>query len=87
MKPPYPEGLGGGDKTKLSVQWAAAELSRQAGLTFNWDESIKNTDPVCRRWVYPNIRNKPCGEALDEILGPLGLTYEIVKRQVVLKRR
>jgi len=62
-------------------------LSRQAGLTFNWDESIKNIDPVGRRWARPNIRNKPCGEALDEVLGPFGLTYEIVKGQVVLKRR
>ncbi len=33
---------------------------------YKWDESFKNTDPICRKWVYPEIKNKPFRTAMQE---------------------
>ncbi len=84
---PYPESYKGADTHRISVQYAVIELVKQAGLGYNWKESFKNTDPICRRWVYPNIRNLPCRAALAQLLGPVGLTYQIREGQVVLEKR
>jgi hypothetical protein len=84
---PYPESYAGAPRDKLAVEYAVIEIAKQAGLRYNWDESYRNTDPVCRRWVKPHIVNVPCQQALSQILDPVGLTYELRGDEIILKRR
>ena len=83
---PYPEAYKGAATDKMAVQYAVIEVLKQVGMEYNWDESYKNTDPVCRQWVKPNIRGVECSKALDIILKPVGLTYSIVDSRVVLQK-
>jgi len=50
---PYPTADKGAATDKISVQYAVLELGKQVGLGYMWDESFKNTDPICREWVCP----------------------------------
>ena len=84
---PYPTSYKGAATDKIAVQYAVIELGKQAGLNYNWDESFKNTDPICREWVYPDIKNKPFRTAMKELLGPAGLTYELRENAIVLKKK
>lgn len=83
---PYPISFKGATSDKLAVQYAVLELSKQVGLKYNWDESFKNTDPICREWVHPDIKNKPFRTAMQELLTPVGLTYELRENAIVLKK-
>ncbi len=83
---PYPTSYKGATTDKITVQYAVIELGKQAGLNYNWDESFKNTDPICKEWVYPDIKNMPFGTAMKELLGPVGLTYELRDSTILLKR-
>ena len=84
---PYPESYAGAPRDKLAVQYAVIEIAKQAGLRYNWDESYRNTDPVCRQWVKPHVVNLPWQQALSQILDPVGLTYELRGDEIILKRR
>ena len=73
---------------QASVQDIVQSLAQQAGLGYEWKKSFAQTDPLCRRWVNDvAIEGKPCREALDQILDPVGLRYEIEKGSVVLYRK
>ena len=80
LQKPYP-------RPNLSLQFAVMELLKQVGVRYNFRQSYTNTNPLCRRWAHPNVKEKPCYQALDELLDPLGLTYEIEGGQVVLVRK
>lgn len=84
---PYPQSYSGAPTDRISVQYAVIEVAKQAGVPYNWDASYKNTNPVCRRWVYPSIKNKSFESAMRMILRPVGLTYELVDGQIELKKR
>lgn len=74
---PYPAAYRGAPTDRISVQYAVIEIGRQAGLRYDWDTSARNTDDLCRRWIYPEIRKQPFQRAMTDILSPLGLSYEI----------
>ena len=84
---PYPTAEKGASTDKIAVQYAVIELGKQAGLGYKWDESFKNTDPICRKWVYPEIKNKPFRTAMQELLDPVGLTYELRENAIILKKK
>ncbi len=84
---PYPASYEGAPTNRISLQYAVIELARQVGLGYDWDTSYKNTNPTCRNWVYPNFRGIPFGNAMDKLLAPEGLMYNIVDGQVVLRRK
>jgi len=86
LVPPYPPSYPGAPTDRLSVQYAVIELAKQAGLDYDWDQSFKNTNPVCRKWVTPRISQMPFREAMNSILTPLGLTYTLQGSKVVLSR-
>ena len=73
---PYPAAYRGAPTDRISVQYAVIEIGRQAGLGYDWDTSARNTDGLCRRWIYPEINQQPFERAMKEILSPLGLSYE-----------
>jgi hypothetical protein len=81
---PYPVSYTGAPTDKLSLQYAVIELSKQVGLSYNFDQSFSNTDPSCRAWITPDIKEKPLDEALRVILLPLHLTYRIQDNSIVL---
>jgi hypothetical protein len=70
----------------LSIQNAVMAVAQQVGLGYDWQTSYANTNPVCRRYVRPNIKDQPAEEALQQILGPAGLTYTVVNKRIVLFR-
>jgi hypothetical protein len=84
---PYGRFKVGVHDDKITVQNAVKTIIEQAGLSYDAKESVKNTDPTCRRWIHPNIRNMPCDAALKTILNRVGLSYEIADGKVVLNRR
>jgi len=84
---PYPSSYRGAPTDRISVQYAVIELGKQAGFQYEWKESYKNTDPICRQWVYPEIKNEPFRSAMRKILSPVGLTYELCGNTIVLKRK
>jgi tetratricopeptide (TPR) repeat protein len=87
MKPPYTEWTWDKDRTdKLSVQNTVWAITRQVGVGYNRSKSYRNTNPVCRKWTYPNFENKPWREAVEEVVTPFGLTYIMESRQVVLMK-
>lgn len=84
---PYPTADKGAATDKIAVQYAVIELGKQAGLGYKWDESFKNTDPICRKWVTPDIKGKPFNSAMQELLDPVGLIYEVRGNEIVLKKK
>ncbi len=73
---------------QASVQDVVRQLAAQVGLDYNFQKSFSQTDPLCRRYVNDvAIENRPCREALQAILGPLGLRYEIEDQAIVLYRK
>ncbi len=72
---------------QASVQDVVRNLVEQAGLKYDWQKSFDQTDPLCRRWVRNvAIEGKPCAQALDQILKPVGLKYQVADGVVVLSR-
>lgn len=72
---------------KKSVQYVAIDLAAKIGLGYNWNKSFAQTDPQCRRWVRDvRIAGVPFGTAMQRILDPVGLRYEIENGEVVLYR-
>src|SRR6266545_2685280 len=62
-------------------------MAAQAGLGYNWQKSFDQTNPHCRRWVNDaRIEGIPFAAAMERILGPVGLRYEVENGQVVLYR-
>jgi serine/threonine protein kinase len=72
---------------RASVQDIVQNLAQQVGLGYNWQESFDQTDPVCTQWVRNvAIEGKSCRAALDQILRPVGLRYQLEKGTIVLSR-
>ncbi len=73
---------------QASVQDIVQALALQAGLGYERQKSFSQTDPLCRRWVNnAAIEGKSCGEALDQILQPVGLRYQVEDGAIVLYRK
>ena len=78
--PVYPLSYPNAPTDKLSVQYAVIEIAKQAGLEYNWNESYKNTDPICRQWVWPDIRGQICKDALRQVSRPCWSDFQDRKR-------
>ena len=73
--------------TQASVQDIAKTMARQAGVGYNWQKSFDQTNPECRRFVNDaRIDAVPFATALQQILGPVGLRYQVENGEVVLYR-
>jgi tRNA A-37 threonylcarbamoyl transferase component Bud32 len=72
---------------QASVQDIVQNLAEQAGLRYDWQKSFAQTDPFCRRWVRNvSIEGKTCKEALEQVLKPIGLRYQVEEGVLVLSR-
>jgi hypothetical protein len=83
---PYPLHYNGDESDRISVQFAACELANQARLGYNFGASLTNTGDACRIFITPEIKGVPLREALDEILKPEALSYDIQGNFLVLKK-
>lgn len=71
-----------------SVQDVVQSLAGQVGLKYDWQKSFTQTDPLCRQWVRnASIDGQPCHEALEQVLKPFGLRYQLDAGVIVLSRQ
>jgi hypothetical protein len=85
LKAPYPQSYPGAPTDKISLQYAVIELVRQAGLKYDFKGSQVNIGELARKWVRPRIEARPLATALDGLLKPWGLTYQLTGTTVVLR--
>lgn len=73
---------------EASVQDIVQDLADQAGLKYGRERSRSQTDPLCRKWVQNvTIDGKTCRQALEQILKPVGLRYQVENGEIVLSRQ
>jgi serine/threonine protein kinase len=73
---------------QASVQDIVQSLAEQVGLRYDWQKSFAQTDPLCRQWVRNvAIEGKTCNEALEQVLKPVGLRYQLEEGVLVLSRQ
>ena len=73
---------------QASVQDIVRSLAEQVGLKYNWQKSFDQTDPLCRQWVRNvTIDGKTCQQALEQILNPVNLRYQVEDGVLVLSRQ
>ncbi|HTY88197.1 MAG TPA: protein kinase [Candidatus Acidoferrum sp.] len=73
---------------QASVQDIVQNLAEQVGLEYDWQKSFAQTDPLCRQWVRNvTIEGKTCRQALEQILKPVGLRYQVENGVLVLSRQ
>jgi len=73
---------------QASVQDIVQNLAEQVGLRYDWQKSHDQTDPLCRQWVRNvAIEGKTCDEALEQVLKPVGLRYQLEEGVLVLSRQ
>ena len=73
---------------KASVQDIVQSLAEQAGLKYNRQKSFDQTDPFCRQYVWNvAIDGKTCQQALEQILNPVNLRYQVEDGVLVLSRQ
>jgi tetratricopeptide (TPR) repeat protein len=87
LKPPYTKWAWGDDKNKISVGNAVWAVANQVGMRYEWKKSYNNTNLSCKRWANPDFENKPWGEAMEEILTPVNLTYVMENGEIVLIKK
>lgn len=85
LKKPYAVRFQGKEVTELPVFGATILICQQAGISFNFDRSLNEGDPMCMRMVSPEFADVPASKALGELLGPQELTYEIDDDGLFLK--
>jgi len=83
---PYPTDYPGAPSDKISVQYAVIAIAKQTGISYDWDTSFKNADPVCRQWIAPVIIRQSFPRALDMVLRPVNLKYTISNGKITLGR-
>ena len=84
LYPPYPHVSSEGAESAISVMLAIKTMLDQAGIRFDHAASLANTGQQAWLKVRPDVRDKPCSLALEEVLNSVGLTYDIRNGQVVL---
>jgi hypothetical protein len=83
---PYPLHYTGDESDRISVQFAACELANQARLGYDFNASKTNAGDACRKFITPEIKGVPLREALEQILQPEGLSYDIHDGRLTLKK-
>ena len=73
---------------QASVQDIVQSLAEQVGLRYDWQKSFAQTDPLCKQWVRNvAIEDKTCAQALEQVLKPFGLRYQVEAGVLVLSRQ
>jgi hypothetical protein len=71
-----------------TVQYVAIDLAEQVGLGYDFNRSFAQTDPDCRKYVgRVAIQQRTFDAAMQQILDPVGLRYQVEDCKVVLYRK
>ncbi len=82
---PYPSPEPGSPPSeRISLQYAVSELARQEGLGYLFEASRKQVGEVAGLWIKPDIRQVRFSAAMDALLLPLGLGYEVLDGKVLI---
>lgn len=82
---PYPSPEAGSPPgERISLQYAVKELARQEGLGYLFKESREQVGEVAGLWIKPDLRQVRFTKAMDGILLPLGLGYEVQNGMVLV---
>jgi len=84
---PYPEYYKESPVHQIPVQYAVLLLLDQVDVKCDRAGSQHNAGKLWSQWITPQIQELPCDKALEQLLGPLRLTYRIEKGKVVVVRR
>ncbi|HOX37939.1 MAG TPA: thermonuclease family protein [Candidatus Brocadiia bacterium] len=76
-----------GDDEKVSLQMAMKEIASQVGLEYDRDASERHIGTRGRTFIRPDLRGTRCGEAIEELIKPFGLRYELRDAKIVLLRQ
>ena len=73
------------DGDRLTIQYAAIEICKAAGVPYQWKKSQKLAGEKTRRYIEPiHFENTPANQILNSILEPLGLKYAIDENGIYL---
>ncbi|HUU69308.1 MAG TPA: protein kinase [Planctomycetota bacterium] len=87
LKPPYPRtSTLSGSSTQIRALDAVLYVLKQASVPFD-ENGSRLAEPMYTRYIQPEIDNRPCSEALQQIVDMASMTYEIVNEKVVLRRK
>jgi hypothetical protein len=70
-----------------TVQYIVADLAQQAGLGYDFDKSLAQTDPQCRLYRSVSVKRAPFEQAIAKVLNPVRLRYRVEGGKVVLYPR
>jgi hypothetical protein len=72
---------------EASVQDVVKAVAAQAGLGYEWQKSHDQTQPECQHLIHGlRLKNVPFSKAMEQVLDPVGLRYEVAGASVVLSR-
>lgn len=86
LRPPYSPPYAHARTDRLSVQYAVMNICQQVGLHYQWEKSQLAVSPANRAWVKPDISDIPAREALEQLLHPLGISYQVDRDGLSLVR-
>ncbi len=80
--------------TPRHTQWPRGTTERPEMAYSQWADlmgydfktSYANTEPVCRKYISVDVKDRPFDQVLTELLTPQGLCYRVQDGRVVLDR-
>ncbi len=73
------------DGDRRTIQYAVMAVCKAAGVPYNEDKSAELADPERSQYIEPvNIENNIAGQAIADMVGPLGLLYGVDENGVYL---
>lgn len=71
--------------SKISIQTAATEVCKQAGVQYDFTRSKEKTGDTCRRYINVTLENATLEEALAQIVLKNGLRYRLEGQKLWLE--
>jgi len=84
---PYPRSTSKSSTHKIAVQYAVFEIAKQALLGYNFGQSSNNLGQLASHLIEPDINNETLRAALNKILTPLGIGYQLERGEIILVRK
>ncbi|HAL45778.1 MAG TPA: hypothetical protein DCP47_07685 [Phycisphaerales bacterium] len=73
------------DGDRLTIQYAVIAICEAAKVPYNWDKSVELADSQREKYIDPvNIENKVASQAIADLIGPVGLSYNLDEKGVYL---
>ena len=87
LLPPFPVNYPGARADSIMLHYAVIALAQQAGLEYDWARSREVAGAIGQRRIRPDIRRLPLDAALESLLRPYGLTYQVEDHRISLAKQ